>query len=83
MQLYIVKVNDYGLCVHAVKSSAPKKDDCIIYSVNDDFSDKKYIYSKGTDRFSKWLWGYMYDNKKWFFSTNSVGSIIKAYYSAK
>ena len=83
VQLYIVKVNDYGLCVHAVKSSAPKKDDCIIYSVNDDFSDKKYIYSKGTDRFSRWLWGYMYDNKKWFFSTNSVGSIIKAYYSAK
>lgn len=83
VQLYIVKVNEYGLCIHAVKSNAPKKEDCIIYSVSDDFSDKKYIYSKGNDRFSKWLWGYMYDSKKWFFATNSVGSIIKAYYSTK
>lgn len=83
VQLYVVKVNEYGLCIHAVKSNAPKKDDCIIYSVTDDFSDKKYVYSKGNDRFSKWLWGYMYDSKKWFFATNSVGSIIKAYYSAK
>lgn len=83
VQLYVVKVNEYGLCIHAVKSNAPKKKDCIIYSVSDDFSDKKYIYSKGNDRFSKWLWGYMYDSKKWFFATNSVGSIIKAYYSAK
>lgn len=83
VQLYVVKVNGYGLCIHAVKSNAPKKKDCIIYSVSDDFSDKKYIYSKGNDRFSKWLWGYMYDSKKWFFATNSVGSIIKAYYSAK
>lgn len=83
VQLYVVKVNEYGLCIHAVKSNAPKKKDCIIYSVSDDFSDKKYIYSKGNDRFSKWLWGHMYDSKKWFFATNSVGSIIKAYYSAK
>lgn len=83
VQLYVVKVNGYGLCVHAVKSNAPKKKDCIIYSVSDDFSDKKYVYSKGNDRFSKWLWGYMYDSKKWFFATNSVGSIVKAYYSAK
>lgn len=83
VQLYVVKVNEYGLCIHAVKSNAPKKKDCIIYSVSDDFSNKKYIYSKGNDRFSKWLWGYMYDSKKWFFATNSVGSIIKAYYSAK
>lgn len=83
VQLYVVKVDEYGLCIHAVKSNAPKKNDCIIYSVTDDFSDKKYVYSKGNDRFSKWLWGYMYDSKKWFFATNSVGSIIKAYYSAK
>lgn len=83
VQLYVVRVDGYGLCVHAVKSNTPKKDDCIIYSINDDFSDKKYVYGKGSDRFSKWLWGYMYDSKKWFFATNSVGSIIKAYYSAK
>lgn len=83
IQLYVVKVNDYGLCIHAVKSNAPKKNDCIIYSVSDDFSNKKYVYGKGNDRFSRWLWGYMYESKKWFFATNSVGSIIKAYYSAK
>lgn len=83
VQLYVVKVADYGLCIHAVKSNAPRKDDCIVYSVTDDFSDAKYVYGKGSDRFSKWLWGYMYDSKKWFYATNSVGSIIKAYYSAK
>lgn len=82
VQLYVVHVDNYGVCVHAVKSNAPKKDDCIIYSLSDDFSQKQYIYKRGHDRFSNWLWNTMYNSNKWFYSSNTVGSIIKAYYKS-
>ena len=79
VQLYVVKISDYGYAIHAVKSNAPAKDDYIIYSIDRDFSDSKNIYGKGSDKFSSWLWGYMFKNRKWFYANNSVGSIIKAY----
>ena len=79
VQLYVVKIKDFGYAIHAVKSNQPSKDDCIVYSIDRDFSDVHNVYGKGCDTFSKWLWGYMLKSHKWFYANNSVGSIIKAY----
>lgn len=82
IQLYVVTVNNYGFAIHCVKSNEPLKDDAIIYSIDDDFSDVHYKFGLGNDKFSKWLWQYMYVNRKFFYANNSVGSIVKAYRDA-
>lgn len=79
VQLYIVRDEKIGVCVHATKSNEPQKNDAIIYSIDDDFTNPIYKFGKGCDNFSSFLWSDLKKQNKWFYANNTVGSLIKAY----